>query len=166
MRRIIGIDPGSVVTGYGIIDSGANQVKHVASGCLKIKHDDFPMRLRAIFEGLGAVIEEHRPEEMAVEQVFVNKNVSSALKLGQARGAAICAGAAHDLPVGEYTPASVKQAIVGRGRADKQQVQYMVKVLLNIKDDLQEDAADALAVALCHAHSSQTEARTRAALGT
>ena len=117
-------------------------------------------RLKTIFEELTAIIQEYRPDEMAVESVFVSRNAESALKLGQARGAAICAAVAMQLSVAEYAPSQVKKAVVGRGAADKRQIQHMVGVMLNLATDLQADAADALGIALCHAHHRQTAALT------
>ncbi|MES1944427.1 crossover junction endodeoxyribonuclease RuvC [Salinisphaera sp. PC39] len=161
MSRILGIDPGSVITGYGVIETegGASLCE---AGCLRLPDAPFPERLARIFDGLRAVIREWSPEEMAVEDVFVSRNPASALKLGQARGAAICAGAAAGLPIAEYSPAKIKQAIVGRGAADKRQVQHMVRMLLNVREPLQADAADAVAVALCHLHHRQTATRMAA----
>lgn len=161
MARILGIDPGSVVTGYGVIETDG-QPRLCEAGCLRLPDAPFPVRLARIFEGLRAVIEEWSPEEMAVEDVFVSRNPASALKLGQARGAAICAGAAAGLAIVEYSPARIKQAIVGRGAADKRQVQHMVQTLLNLRERLPSDAADAAAVALCHLHHRQTAARMAA----
>jgi crossover junction endodeoxyribonuclease RuvC len=154
---IIGIDPGSRVTGYGVITSIQNKHQYVASGCIRVEKQPLPMRLKTIFENLLVVIDEHKPDEFAIENVFMSKNAGSALKLGQARGAAICAGVYRDLPVGEYTPRQVKQSVVGYGGADKSQVQHMVKTLLNIQGNMAEDASDALAVALCHSHVGQTQ---------
>lgn len=156
MPRILGIDPGSRITGYGIIDSRVDGNIHVASGHVKAGQADFPERLRIIFDGIAAVIEEHDPEEIAIENVFMHRNADSALKLGQARGAALCACLARTLPVNEYSPKEVKLATVGTGRADKIQVQHMVRVLLNLTETPSEDAADALAVALCHSHVRAT----------
>lgn len=161
MARILGIDPGSVITGYGVIETAASP-RLCEAGCLRLPDAPFPERLARIFSGLSAVIEEWSPEEMAVENVFVSRNAASALKLGQARGAAICAGAAAGLTIAEYSPAKIKQAIVGRGAADKRQIQHMVRVLLNLREDLQADAADATAVALCHLHHRQTAGRMAA----
>ena len=157
--RILGIDPGSIVTGYGVIDSDGTHSTYVASGPLKVKSDSLPARLKLIFEGITAVIREHRPEVVAIENVFMNRNADSALKLGQARGAAISAAVMQDLQVVEYTPRHIKQAVVGKGGADKEQVQHMVRILLNIPTKLQADEADALAVALSHAHIGGTLAR-------
>ena len=157
MRCILGIDPGSRVTGYGVIESDGIRSRHIASGCIRAQGDDFPARLGVIFEGLSEVIALHGPVEAAIEAVFLAHNVASALKLGQARGAAICAAVTRGLPVREYTPRVVKQAIVGTGGADKTQVQHMVKLMLNlVGQELIPDQADALAVALSHAHSDST----------
>ena len=152
--RVLGIDPGSRITGYGIIDKEGNRLVHVDNGAIFTdSHRDFPMRLQRIYRGLTEVIEQYRPDAVAVENIFFATNVQSALKLGQARGAAIVAGVNAGLPVFEYTALQVKQAVVGHGRADKQQVQKMLKVLLNLPEIAQEDASDALATAVCHAHS-------------
>ncbi len=164
-RRIVGIDPGSIITGYAIIDADSGHYRHLASGCLRLPKSPLPERLRRIFEGLGQLLVEYNPDEMAVEQVFVSRNPASAIKLGQARGAAICAGAAARLEIAEYSAVEIKKAIVGRGHADKQQIQHMVKVLLNLRGDIQADAADALAVALTHAQVTLTRARVGAGLG-
>ncbi len=160
--RILGIDPGSRFTGFGIIEVAAGRTTPVHHGVIKAGTGEFPERLGIIFSGVSELIDEFRPDEVAIETVFVSKNASSALKLGQARGAAMCAAIAKDLPVAEYSPRSVKQAIVGRGAADKVQVQHMVSVLLQLKEKLAEDAADALAVALCHQHTQQTTERMQA----
>jgi crossover junction endodeoxyribonuclease RuvC len=152
--RVLGIDPGSRITGYGIIDKEGNRLVHVDNGAIFTdSQKDFPLRLQRIYRGLTEVIEQHRPDAMAVENIFFATNVQSALKLGQARGAAIVAGVNAGLPVFEYTALQVKQAVVGHGRADKQQVQKMLKALLNLPECAQEDASDALATAVCHAHS-------------
>ncbi|WP_423820719.1 crossover junction endodeoxyribonuclease RuvC [Salinisphaera sp. SPP-AMP-43] len=162
MPRIIGIDPGSTITGYAVIDGGAAPKARVID-CIRLPKADFPTRLGVIFDRLSEVIREYQPEQMAVENVFVSRNASSALKLGQARGAAICAGASAGLAVSEYTPTQVKQAIVGRGHADKAQIQHMIGMLLGATGRLQADAADAAAVALCHAHHAHTSGRMQAA---
>ncbi len=151
--RIIGIDPGSRQTGYGIIDSDGIQTTYVSSGCIYVKGDSLPERLGNIFTRVSEIVTEWQPVEMAIEQVFVNKNVESALKLGQARGAAICAGVQGHLDVSEYAPKAIKTAVVGTGNATKEQVQHMMGMLLNLKKQLQSDEADALGVALCHAHN-------------
>jgi len=152
VTRILGIDPGSVTTGIGIIDAESNRLIHVHHTDLKVVRDHFPDRLRAIFDQVSGLIHEYQPDEVAVEDVFVSKSAQAALKLGQARGAAICAAVAMSKPVAEYAPRLVKQAVVGKGSAEKQQVQHMVGILLNQRTQLQADAADALGVAICHAH--------------
>ncbi|MBS62637.1 crossover junction endodeoxyribonuclease RuvC [Salinisphaera sp.] len=165
MARILGIDPGSTVTGFAVIEGGA-QPRSIVIDCIRLPREAFPVRLGLIFERLSAVINEYRPDEMAIEDVFVSRNAASALKLGQARGAAICAGAANGLPVSEYTPTQIKQAIVGRGHADKKQIQHMVRVLLGVDSTLQADAADAAGVAVCHIHHSRSAARMKIAANT
>ena len=166
MKRILGIDPGSRVTGYGLLESNGVRSTHVASGCIRVVDSDFPARLGLIFSGVDALIAEYGPTEMAIEQVFMAKNAASALKLGQARGAAICAAVVRGLPVHEYSPRSVKQAVVGSGGADKDQVQHMVQLLLRLDGRPPADAADALAVALGHAHADATLGRlARSAAG-
>jgi len=162
VRRILGVDPGSQRTGFGVIELAGGRTRYVASGVIRAGRGDFPGRLRIIFEGLVALIGEHGTGEAAIEQVFVNRNAGSALKLGQARGAAICACASRGLAVSEYGARAVKQALVGGGAADKRQVAYMVGVVLGLDGDLQEDAADALAVALCHAQHDRMAARLAA----
>lgn len=153
--RILGIDPGSRSTGYGVIELRGQHALHLASGCIAGEGADLADRLRAIFDGVAAVLAEYRPQQMAVEGVFMYRNAGSALKLGQARGVALVAGALQGVPVFEYSPAQVKQAIVGRGAAEKQQVQHMIKILLGLEQLPPTDAADALAVALCHGHTRQ-----------
>ncbi len=160
--RILGIDPGSVITGYAVIEIEGQKTRLLRADCLRLPSAPLAERLGLIYHGICAVIEELQPSEMAVEEVFVSRNPASAIKLGQARGAAICAGSATHLPVAEYSPAKIKQAIVGRGAADKQQIQHMVRMLLNLKEVLQADAADAAAVALCHLHHRQTATRMAA----
>ena len=159
----MGIDPGSRATGYGIVDSHRHRLAHVASGVVRVDGDTLAERLACIFATLGGLLAEHGPAEMAVEQVFVHRNVSSALKLGHARGAALLAGVSAGLEVHEYMPNQVKQAVTGRGHADKVQIQHMVRVLLGLLEAPPEDAADALAVAICHAHVRETGARRAAA---
>jgi crossover junction endodeoxyribonuclease RuvC len=159
MIRILGIDPGSLFTGYGLVDHDGRNVKHVASGCIRIQGKAFPQRLQEIFFGVRALVEEFNPGELAIEQAFVHKNADSALKLGQARAAAICGTLEFKLAVFEYTPRSVKQAVVGKGAASKDQVQHMMRILLNLRGDLQPDSADALAVAVCHAHSRDLQSQ-------
>lgn len=150
--RVLGIDPGSRLMGYGLIDSDGSRSRYVASGCLKVSGDSLPDKLGLIFRELSELIAEYRPQQLAIENVFMHRNADSALKLGQARGAAICAAVTRDLPVSEYAPREIKQAVVGKGGADKQQVQHMVRVLLNLSETPAADAADALAIALCHCY--------------
>lgn len=157
--RILGIDPGSRMTGVGIIEVSGDRVTPIFYGAIRAGTGEFNERLGIIFSELQQLIREHKPDQAAIESVFVAKNASSAIKLGQARGAAVCAAISCNVPVSDYTPRSVKQAIVGRGSADKSQVQHMVAILLGIKGPIQNDAADALAIALCHQHTSQTQAR-------
>ncbi|MBT8047562.1 MAG: crossover junction endodeoxyribonuclease RuvC [Xanthomonadales bacterium] len=160
--RILGIDPGSRFTGFGIIEVSGDRVTPLHQGVIKTGAGVFPERLGIIFNGIRELVEEFSPDEAAVETVFISKNANSALKLGQARGAAICAVVSMGIPVAEYSPRSVKQAIVGRGGADKVQIQHMITVLLQLKEKPAEDAADALAVALCHQHTQQTAQRMQA----
>ena len=151
--RILGIDPGLGITGYGVVEKEGTRLRYVASG--RIRTDDsleLASRLSTILEGLAEIIGAHEPAEAAIERVFVNVNPHSTLLLGQARGAAICAAVMARLPVSEYTALQVKQAVVGQGRARKEQVQEMVKRLLALPGHPGEDAADALACAICHAH--------------
>ena len=163
--RILGIDPGSVRTGVGIVDAdGTGHCLHVHHEALHVGGAaEFPQRLKAILMRLWELIDTYAPQEVAIERVFLAKNPDSALKLGQARGAAICAVVARDLPVHEYSPMQIKSAVVGRGAADKTQVQHMVGVLLNLREKLQADAADALAVAITHAHTRTLAERTGSA---
>lgn len=155
-KRILGIDPGSRFTGYGIIELKAGKSIWVNSGCIKVKADNLAEKLCIIAENINILLDEFQPDEMAIEKVFVSHNVDSALKLGQARGAAITAVALRKLPVSEYTATQIKKAVVGKGNASKIQVQHMMVNLLGLSRSPQEDAADALAVALCHAHTGQT----------
>jgi crossover junction endodeoxyribonuclease RuvC len=160
--RILGIDPGSRITGYGIVVKEGNRLIHVDNGAIFTDADkDFSIRLQRIYRGLTEVIERYHPDAVALENIFFAKNVQSALKLGQARGAAIVAGVNAGLPVFEYSALQVKQAVVGHGKSAKVQVQQMLKVLLNLPEVAQEDASDALAVAVCHAHSHQLNALRR-----
>ena len=164
--RILGIDPGSQRTGVGIIDvDGAGRVSHVHHAPLVLvrpgeaAEGSFPVRLKRLLEGLADIIATHQPDEVAVEKVFMARNPDSALKLGQARGAALAAVVQRDLPVHEYSPSEIKLAVVGTGGADKAQIQHMVGIMLNLKGKLQADAADALAVAITHAHVRATAQR-------
>jgi crossover junction endodeoxyribonuclease RuvC len=150
--RILGIDPGLRVTGFGLIERTGQKLIYLTSGVVRTPNGQLPDRLKTILESLGAVIAQHSPAQVAVEKVFVNVNPASTLLLGQARGAAICAAVARGLPVSEYTALQVKQAVVGNGHAAKEQVQDMVRRLLALPGDPSADAADALACAICHAH--------------
>jgi crossover junction endodeoxyribonuclease RuvC len=152
--RILGLDPGSRRTGYGVIERRGAEWVHVAHGCVTVAgaSQSLPERLRVIFESLRELIAAHAPEEVAIERVFVNRNVDSALKLGQARGAALCA-VPQGLPVFEYAPRAIKLALVGSGAAEKPQVAHMIRTLLGLQGRISPDASDALAVAICHAHS-------------
>ena len=150
--RILGLDPGSRTTGFGVIEWRGTQWAHVAHGCVAVPAGSLAERLRSIYERLGALIATHEPGEVAIERVFVNRNADSALKLGQARGAALCA-IPGGLPVFEYAPRAVKLALVGSGAAEKPQVAHMIRALFGLGGRLSPDAADALAVAVCHAHS-------------
>jgi crossover junction endodeoxyribonuclease RuvC len=161
--RILGIDPGSTITGFGVIESGPRGLAYVASGAVKPGDGSLPLRLKTILDGVREIITSHHPDLIAVEHVFVNINPQSTLALGQARGAAICAAVLRDLPVFEYTALQVKQAVVGNGHASKEQVQDMVCRLLHLNGKLRADAADALACAICHAHAN-TGGFSRAAL--
>ncbi len=155
MTRILGIDPGSRITGFGVVDCVGRENRYVTSGCIRVHGETLADRLRVIFEGVSEVIGNETPDEMAVEQVFMHRNPASALKLGQARGVAVVAGVVSSLPVAEYTPAQIKQAITGKRNAAKEQIQHMIKMLLNLPAAPAEDAADALAVAICHSHTRQ-----------
>jgi crossover junction endodeoxyribonuclease RuvC len=155
--RLLGLDPGSRITGYGVIDLDGPRNHYVASGCIQTDSSrPVPERLKTIFEAVAEIVRIHQPAEVAVEQVFMHRNPDSALKLGQARGAAICAVVVAGVPVSEYAARAIKQAVVGTGAADKAQVQRMISLLLNLPEPLQADAADALAVAICHGHTRQT----------
>jgi len=153
--RIVGIDPGLQITGFGVIDKRGAKLHYVTSGCIRSGAGELPERIRVLLEGMNEVLALHRPDQAAIEKVFVNVNPQSTLLLGQARGAAICAAVLAGLPVAEYTALQVKQAVVGYGKAKKEQVQMMVKRLLSLPGDPSADAADALACAICHAHGGQ-----------
>jgi crossover junction endodeoxyribonuclease RuvC len=156
MSLILGIDPGSRKTGFGIISYVSGRSEYVTSGVIKLPGGELPERLKIIYTSVTELVDLHCPQELAIEQVFMAKNAGSALKLGQARGAAIVACVARDMEVAEYSARQIKQAVVGTGAADKSQVQHMVKVLLKLPAEPAEDAADALAAALCHAHTRQS----------
>jgi crossover junction endodeoxyribonuclease RuvC len=153
--RILGIDPGLRVTGFGVIDRTGQKIGYVTSGCIRTPDAGLAERLKTILDGLAEVIGNCKPAQVAVEKVFVNVNPQSTLLLGQARGTAICAAVLHELPVSEYTALQIKQAVVGNGHADKSQVQEMVRRLLRLDASPGTDAADALACAICHAHAGQ-----------
>jgi crossover junction endodeoxyribonuclease RuvC len=153
--RVLGIDPGSRITGFGIVQvSAAGRLAYIDSGCVRTGGGSQAERLKIIYDGVREVIDSHRPDVIAIEKVFMARNADSALKLGQARGAAICAVIHHQLEACEYTALQIKRAVVGNGQADKQQVQHMVRALLGLSGAPQADAADALACAICHAHTA------------
>lgn len=156
MPLIIGVDPGSRITGYGIVNWSGGKCEYVDSGCIRVKAELLSDRLYEIYQGINSLILSYSPQQMAIEKVFMARNADSALKLGQARGVAIVVGANHGLPVAEYSARQIKQAVVGKGAADKGQVQHMVCTLLNLSKTPQADAADALAIAICHAHTQQS----------
>ncbi len=158
-RRVLGIDPGSVRTGFGVIEVTGSRSSYVASGVIQTGKGSFAQRLHIIYTGIAEVIRAHQVSESAIEEVFVSRNIQSALKLGQARGAAICACAGDDLAVHEYSARAIKQALVGSGGADKDQVSYMVRAILSLQGVLREDAADALAVALAHTQHDRLSAQ-------
>lgn len=153
---ILGIDPGTAITGYGVVDYRGNHFSVLTYGCIRTEaNTPLALRLKLIYQGLTELILKYRPEHLAVEELFFNKNVRTALAVGHARGITLLAGANAAIPIYEYTPLQVKQAVVGYGRAEKQQIQYMVKMLLGLADiPKPDDVADALAIAICHAHAS------------
>lgn len=163
MAIILGIDPGSQKTGFGIISSLNGKHSYITSGVIRLPKGNLPDRLKIIAESVAELVELHGPTQMSVEQVFLAKSADAALKLGQARGAAIVPCVTRGLAVSEYSARQIKQSVVGTGAADKAQVQHMVKVLLNLPGTPQEDAADALAAALCHAHTHQGMVRVAGA---
>lgn len=152
---ILGIDPGIAIVGYSIVECKGNKFKAIDYGCIRTKSDLlFPERIKIIYDSLTEIIKEYRPSDLAIEELFFNKNVKTAIKVGQARGVEILAAVNENLGIYEYTPLQIKQAVVGYGRADKNQVQEMVKMLLNLdKKPKPDDVADALAVAICHGAS-------------
>jgi crossover junction endodeoxyribonuclease RuvC len=164
--RILGLDPGSQRTGYAIVETQAGRIAYIVSGAIRARGESLTERLQEIFIGVESLTSEFRPDEVAIERVFMSRNADSALKLGQARGAALSATFAVRPRVFEYAPREVKLAVVGTGGAQKEQVQVMVKRLLNIAGPLAEDAADALAIALCHAHSRRLHGLVSLAVGT
>ncbi len=153
---ILGIDPGSVVTGYGLIRKRGSRLSACLFGCIRPKAKELPARFRTIFEEVLLLIDTHKPGALAVETQFVDKNAGSALKLGMVRGVVLLAAALREIPIFEYAPSRAKQAITGSGRASKAQIRSMVQMLLDLKKErLAEDASDALAIAICHAHSNR-----------
>lgn len=159
--RILGLDPGSLRTGFGIVDCGPEGERHIASGVIRTGGGELAARLQLIYREVAALIEQYEPQEVAVERVFVHRNPDSALKLGQARGAAICAAGLGGAALFEYAPRAIKLAVVGTGAADKTQVQFMIQALLAVKEPLAADAADALAVGLCHGQSRRLQVLAR-----
>jgi len=158
-QRILGIDPGSRLTGFGVLDSRQDCAIYVASGAVNTVEGAFNDRLKRIFQSICEIVTEYRPDVVAIESVFVHKNANSALKLGHARSAAICATFEFDIEVFEYAPREIKQAVVGKGSATKEQVQHMVRAMLELDGEPSPDAADALATALCHANQRNFIAR-------
>ncbi|MGI2261593.1 crossover junction endodeoxyribonuclease RuvC [Shewanella sp. GXUN23E] len=156
MTIILGVDPGSRITGYGVIQCQGRHTRYLGSGCIRTSSDELPMRLKQIFNGISEIIRQYQPDQFAIEKVFMAKNADSALKLGQARGAAIVAATVAELPVFEYSATQIKSAVVGTGRAQKAQVQHMITQLLKLPAAPQADAADALSVAMCHYHTCQS----------
>jgi crossover junction endodeoxyribonuclease RuvC len=157
---ILGIDPGSRCTGFGLINNAPDRITYMHSGYFKIKGDSLAQRLGNIYQHIEELIRQYQPEQMGIEQVFMSRNADSALKLGQARGAAICAGHIAGLKIAEYAPREIKQAIVGTGSASKDQVQHMVRHLLGLREPLQSDESDGLAIAICHAQFYATQQKT------
>lgn len=155
MAIILGIDPGSRLTGYGVIESQGRHHRYLGSGCIRMGDEALPPRLKTIYDGVSELIRQFQPDAFAIERVFMAKNADSALKLGQARGAAIVAAVNAGLSVAEYSPTQIKQAVVGTGGAKKEQVQHMVTSILKLTATPQADAADALAIALCHANTER-----------
>ena len=158
-KRILGIDPGSRFTGFGVLDFVGDRASYVASGTIKSPDGSFPERLKKIFDSVSDVVVQYQPDIVAIESVFMAKNAGSALKLGHARSAAICATFAFDIEVFEYAPREIKQAVVGTGSASKDQVQHMVVSLLQLDGVPASDAADALAAAICHGHQRRLQSR-------
>lgn len=150
MAIILGIDPGSRITGFGLINANGQHIEYISSGCIRLGEGEMEYRLNALFENLSELIEQHSPQQFAIERAFMGRNADSALKLGQARGVAMVAATQKGLAVSEYSPKAIKQSVAGVGSAEKAQIQLMVQKLLKLPGLPQADAADALAVALCH----------------
>lgn len=165
MIKLLGIDPGSINTGYGVIEIKGNNYKYIDSGIIHIKDNILSDKLKTIHEGLISIIQKHQPSEASIEKIFMNRNADSALKLGQARGVAIAACAISGLPVYEYTANQIKKVAVGKGHASKEQVQHMVKILLCLDKIPKADAADALAGAICHANFREGLLRMKEVVG-
>lgn len=163
MVRILGLDPGSRVTGFGVVDAGQGGLRYVASGCIRVGNGAMPARLLEIHRHVTELVDTYAPGEIAIERVFMHKNPDSALKLGQARGAALCGACHAGAPVFEYAPRAIKQTVTGTGAAAKGQVQHMIKALLTLQGRLSADAADALAIAVCHAQHRGMAQRRRGA---
>ena len=163
--RVLGLDPGSLRTGFGIIDCDGPDQRYVTAGCIRTQGATVSERLRHIYSGLVELVETHRPDEIAIERVFLHRNPDSALKLGQARGVAMCAATLLGAPLFEYAPRAIKLALVGTGGAEKQQVAHMVRAILSFDEVLGLDATDALAVGLCHGQSRRLNLLTAGALG-
>lgn len=162
MVRILGLDPGSRITGYGVVDAGREGLRYVASGCIRVGNGAMAGRLLEIHRHVTELVDSYLPGEIAIERVFMHRNPDSALKLGQARGAALCGACHGGAPVFEYAPRAVKQTVTGTGGAEKAQVMHMIKVLLALQGRLSADAADALAIAICHAqHRNGAQPRAR-----
>ncbi len=160
--RVIGIDPGSHSTGYGVVESSRDGLRYVDSGCVRAGTETLAVRLKTIYDGIAGVIAHHRPDVMVIEQVFMARNPRAALVLGHARGSAMLAAVNRRLPVREYAALEIKQAVVGTGRAGKEQVQHMVRALLGLDATPSSDAADALACAICHIHTDAVRQRMNA----
>lgn len=163
--RVLGIDPGSQCTGFGVLDAAGPRLTYVASGVIRTSNGEFAERLCEIFRCMRSVVAQYRPDEIAIEKVFVNRNPDSALKLGQARGAAICGTVDAQAEVFEYATRQIKQAVVGTGSAEKSQVQLMMRSLLKIDGPVAADAADALAAAVCHALRGRVRTSLKSAVG-
>jgi crossover junction endodeoxyribonuclease RuvC len=163
--RVLGIDPGSQCTGFGVLDATGPRLTYVASGVIRTPHGDFAARLCEIFSCMRNIVAQYRPQEIAIERVFVNRNPDSALKLGQARGAAICGTVDANAEVFEYATRQIKQAVVGSGSAEKAQVQLMMRSILKLEGPVAADAADALAAAVCHALRAQLRTSLKVAAG-